>query len=139
MPTVGVFAAIFDEQGRILCVKRGYGPKNWTTPGGRLEVAESPVEALEREVLEETGFLVQAVQVLGVYSATFKDDLVLSIEARIVSRSEWQPNEEISQAGFFAQDELPQPMHSNTAVRIQDAFEKKTGIIRVFREPDTVR
>ena len=83
MPTVGVFAAIFDERKRILCVKRSYGPRNWTTPGGRIENAESPVEALEREVEEETGYVVQATRVLGVYSATFKDDLVLSIEAKL--------------------------------------------------------
>jgi len=136
MPTVGVFAAIFDEHNRILCVKRGYGPRNWTTPGGRIESAESPIEALEREVEEETGYVVQATRVLGVYSATFKDDLVLSIEAEIIGRGEWQPSEEISEMGFFTQDELPQPMRSITAARVRDAFAGTTGIIRVFREPN---
>ena len=135
MPTVGVFAAIFDEHNRILCVKRAYGPQNWTTPGGRMESAESPVEALEREVEEETGYVVQATRILGVYSATFKDDLVLSIEAKIVSRREWHPSEEISELGFFTQDELPEPMHSSTLARVRDAFAGTTGIIRVFREP----
>jgi 8-oxo-dGTP pyrophosphatase MutT (NUDIX family) len=46
MPTVGVFAAIFDAQVRILCVKLNYRPLNWTTPGGRVEAGESPVAAL---------------------------------------------------------------------------------------------
>lgn len=40
--SVGVFAVIFDEQKRILCVKRNYGPKNWTTPGGAIDKDESP-------------------------------------------------------------------------------------------------
>lgn len=55
MTTIGVFAAIFDDEGRILCVKRAYGPQNWTTPGGRMDSGESPIVALEREVREETG------------------------------------------------------------------------------------
>jgi 8-oxo-dGTP diphosphatase len=132
MPTVGVFAAIFDSGGRVLCVKRAYGPQNWTTPGGRMESSESPIVALEREVREETGYIVRAGRLLGVYAATFKDDLVLSIEAEIIRRETWEPNTEIAEVGFFAQDALPQPMHAFTAVRIRDAFEGRTGVIRVF-------
>ncbi len=134
MPTVGVFAAVFDEKGRILCVRRAYGPKTWTTPGGRIEANESPIEALEREVEEETGYYIQAKQLLGIYSATFKDDLVLSIEAEIVGGEMWQPNEEISHLGFFGKEELPQPMHPITALRIEDAFDRKLGIVRIFPE-----
>jgi len=131
--SVGVFAAIFDEQRRILCVKRNYGPKNWTTPGGAVDKGESPLEAFKREVREETGYLVKPTRLIGVYSAPFKNDLVLSIEAEIVSRKEWQPDGEINEVKFFSRDELPQPMHSFTLTRIQDAFEGKTGIIRVFK------
>jgi 8-oxo-dGTP diphosphatase len=42
MPSVGVFAAIFDEQRRILCVRQNYGPRKWTLPGGKMEAGESP-------------------------------------------------------------------------------------------------
>ena len=134
MTTIGVFAAIFDDERRILCVKRAYGPQNWTTPGGRMESGESPIAALEREVREETGYIVRAGRLLGVYAATYKDDVVLSIEAEIIGREAWEPNGEISEVGFFAQDALPQPMHSFTAARICDAFEGQTGIIRVINE-----
>ena len=101
MTSIGVFAAIFDEQGRILCVKRNYPPFNWTTPGGGMDEGESLTQAVEREVREETGYIVQAKRLLGAYSSTYKDDLVLSIEAEIVDRDEWQPNQEISEIGFF--------------------------------------
>jgi 8-oxo-dGTP diphosphatase len=138
MTTVGVFAAIFDNERRILCVKRAYGPQNWTTPGGRMESGESPIAALEREVLEETGYVIRAGRLLGAYAATFKDDLVLSIEAEIIGREAWESNAEIAEVGFFAQDVLPQPMHPFTAARIRDAFEGRTGIIRVLETPMTM-
>lgn len=132
MPGIGVFAAIFDEQGRILCVKRNYPPFTWTTPGGGMDHGESLNQAVEREVREETGYIVRAKRLLGADSSTYKDDLVLSIEAEIVDRDQWQPNGEISEIGFFAKDELPQPMHLATIARILDAFNKDVGVMRVF-------
>jgi ADP-ribose pyrophosphatase YjhB (NUDIX family) len=132
MPSVGVFAAIFDERGRILCVRRNYPPFTWTTPGGGMENGESIHQAVEREVREETGYIVRVKRLLGSYSSTYKDDLVLSIEAEIVDRDQWQPDQEISELGFFAKDQLPQPMKSGTIVRILDAFDKDAGVMRVF-------
>ena len=74
MPTVGVFAAIFDAQGHILCVKLNYGRLSWMTPGGRVEAGESPVAALIREIHEESGYHAQVERLVGVYAAPFKDD-----------------------------------------------------------------
>ncbi|HXC21451.1 MAG TPA: NUDIX hydrolase, partial [Steroidobacteraceae bacterium] len=77
MPTLGVFAAILDDSGRILCVRMNYATRAWTTPGGRVEVGESPLAALKREVLEESGLDVIEDGLVGVYSKPLKDDLVL--------------------------------------------------------------
>lgn len=136
MTTIGVFAIIFDEERRILCVKRNYGPRNWTTPGGKLETNESPLECVVRETKEETGYRVKHLRLLGVYSSAFRDDLVLSIEAEIFDRDAWQPDGEISEIGFFAADELPLPISPITQARIEDAFEGRTGVIRLFSHPD---
>src|SRR5436190_20314250 len=99
MPTVGVFAAIFDQRGRILCVKQNYGSLTWTTPGGREEAGESPVAALIREIHEESGYHAQVGQRVGVYSAPFKDDVVLMRTATITSSDDWEPTSEMAQLG----------------------------------------
>ena len=85
MSTVGVFASIFDSSGRILLVRHGYGSKQWSTPGGRIEPGESPVTALLREVTEEIACEIRILHLIGVYAKPYRDDLVLSFHAMIVS------------------------------------------------------
>jgi 8-oxo-dGTP diphosphatase len=136
MPSVGVFAAVFDDQRRILLVKMNYGPKSWTTPGGKLDQKnESPIDALKREAREEANCTIEPKRLVGIYCAPSRDDLLLMIEADMVEMGEWQPNDEISEIGFFAWNELPSPMDSMNLTRIQDAFEGKTGVVRIL-DPD---
>jgi ADP-ribose pyrophosphatase YjhB (NUDIX family) len=134
MTTIGVFAAIFDEEEQILCVKRNYGPRNWTVPGGRMEPGESPLEALAREVAEESGYEMAVERLVGVYSMAFKDDLVLFFAGKAVARRDWQPDGEISVAEFYPLSALPQPMNPRTAARIRDAVEGRVG--RVCSQPE---
>ena len=58
-----VSAAIF-YRGRFLLVRRGRAPGRglYAFPGGRVEAGETLVEAVRREVMEETGALVGAVE-----------------------------------------------------------------------------
>jgi 8-oxo-dGTP diphosphatase len=137
MATIGVFAVIFDEEERILCVRLNYGAKNWTTPGGRVEPGESPVEALKREVFEETGCSVKPTGLIGVYAKPFADDLVLCFEARVIGREPWEPNHEIAEVKYFARTELPEEMTYIARTRIRDAFDRARGIIRIFESPES--
>jgi ADP-ribose pyrophosphatase YjhB (NUDIX family) len=135
MPSVGVFAAIFDGQRRILCVKLKYGPRCWTTPGGKLDKGESPIDAIKREAREEVNCTIEPKRLVGVYSVPSRDDIVLMIESELVEQGEWQPNEEIAEMGFYGWKELPSPMDSYNVTRIQDAFEQRSGVVRVL-DPD---
>jgi 8-oxo-dGTP diphosphatase len=135
MPTLGVFAAILDDDGRILCVRMNYATHAWTTPGGRVEPGESPDDALKREVLEESGLDVVANELVGVYSKPFKDDIVLIFRARVVGRNPWQPNDEISQIGYFGRDDLPEPMGLVARIRIIDVLDGVTGVVRIIPRP----
>jgi len=134
MPTLGVFAAITDEDARILCVRMNYATHAWTTPGGLVEPGESPLDALKREVLEESGLDVVAEELVGVYSKPKKDDLVLFFRARVIAQNPWQPTEEIAQMGYFGRGNLPKPMGLAARTRIIDALDGIKGIMRVIPE-----
>jgi len=63
----GVSAVIFDEHGRILLQQRTDNGL-WGLPGGAVEFGESVLEALRREVDEETGLTIEVERLVGVYS-----------------------------------------------------------------------
>ena len=58
--------AVIVEAGRVLLVRRGNEPMkgHWTLPGGLLELGESLIEGVKREVLEETGLTVEVLQLI---------------------------------------------------------------------------
>jgi 8-oxo-dGTP diphosphatase len=134
MPTLGVFAAIIDKDSRILCVRMNYATRAWTTPGGRVEPGESPIDALKREVLEESALDVVVEDLIGVYSKPHNDDLVLFFGARVIRHNPWQPSDEIAQIGYFGRNELPQPMGFVARTRIIDALDGMKGVVRVISE-----
>ncbi len=67
-PKVDVRGVVFKD-GNILLVKEKLDG-GWTLPGGWADPNESPSEAVEREVFEESGFEVQAKKILAVYDRT---------------------------------------------------------------------
>ena len=60
-PVVAVGAIVF-KNNRVLLVRRAQPPSQdlWAIPGGRVEIGETLQEAAEREILEETGIIIQA-------------------------------------------------------------------------------
>jgi 8-oxo-dGTP pyrophosphatase MutT (NUDIX family) len=70
-PNLGVKAAIFDNEGRILLMKRPddseYVAGTWDIPGGAVEALEPPAETAVRETHEETGLDVETVEVVDAY------------------------------------------------------------------------
>lgn len=74
-PLVGVGAIIIEDH-RVLLIKRGKAPLlgEWSIPGGMLELGETLRQGAEREALEETGLVVRATDLLGVFDRIVPDD-----------------------------------------------------------------
>lgn len=64
-PKVDVRAAAFRD-GKILLVQEA-SDGQWTLPGGWADVNDSPTEAVEREVREESGFTAKVTKLAAVY------------------------------------------------------------------------
>ena len=65
--TVGVKALVVNDRQEILLVEHTY-TKGWHFPGGGVKTGETPIQAVIRELREETGVIAKAdPQLFGVY------------------------------------------------------------------------
>jgi ADP-ribose pyrophosphatase YjhB (NUDIX family) len=73
-PLVGVGAVVVHE-GRVLLVQRGTEPAKgrWSIPGGLIEVGEALAQAVVREVQEETGLIVEPIELIELIDRIHRD------------------------------------------------------------------
>lgn len=74
-PVVGVGGVVIAE-GKALLIRRGHPPLEgqWSIPGGTLEVGETIVEGIQRELAEETGIEVRVGGLIEVFERIFRDE-----------------------------------------------------------------
>ena len=129
----GVRGLLFDV-GRLLFQRRAdFG--NWGLPAGVVDVGDSALDALEREVKEETGLTVPSATPFGLYSeprfsVTYPngDEVQTFTIAFIVL--EWSgelsdKDDEVLKVRFFPMDALPENLYPIHVETIEDyrAFE----------------
>ena len=121
---IGAAAAIVDSNGRILLVKHTYGRCNWELPGGGAEVHESAAETAVREVAEETGLLVVAERLVGVYYEPDADmhHFVFACRQLDEAAAPRPDRVEISACEYWPLDALPRPISDFTIRRVRDAL-----------------
>ena len=74
-PIVGVAGAVVQD-GRVLLIQRGREPMMgaWTLPGGALELGETMLDGVVREVREETGLEVRPLELLAMLDRIVRDE-----------------------------------------------------------------
>jgi len=67
--------AIILKRNRVLLVERAKSPLKgyWSLPGGALETGEHLQEGIRREVLEETGLVVEPLRVVTIFERIMRD------------------------------------------------------------------
>jgi ADP-ribose pyrophosphatase YjhB (NUDIX family) len=128
-PKVDVRGVVFRDAKLLLVRERADGL--WTLPGGWADVNDAPSEAVEREILEESGFDAKAERLLALFDRArhaheppFPYHVYkLFIQCRIEG-GEARATKETSAAGFFAENEIPALSISRvTPEQIQFCFE----------------
>jgi ADP-ribose pyrophosphatase YjhB (NUDIX family) len=74
-PLLGVGAILFDGDS-VLLAERGKEPLKgwWSLPGGLVEVGETLHDAVCREVLEETGLVIEPTGIVEIFERIMRDE-----------------------------------------------------------------
>jgi 8-oxo-dGTP diphosphatase len=107
-------AAVVERAGKLLLVRRTITPGQgkWTIPGGFVEFDEDPRDAVVREILEETGYSAEVVELLDVIYGREHErgaSLVIAYLARLVNEQPSQKidENEVDAVSFFPPHQLP--------------------------------
>lgn len=103
---VGVTGVILNKENEVLLFKHTYRQTAWSLPGGYLKKGEHPMEGIEREVMEETGFKVKVLKIIRTSHDTLHPRLDISCYGDFVGGT-FVPSAEVSEYGFYPFEKLP--------------------------------
>jgi len=121
--TFGVRALVLDGQGRVFLVKHSY-VSGWHLPGGGVEVGETALDAMQRELAEEGNIVCEGPPVLhGLFlnrHVSRRDHVAVYVVRSFHQASKPVPNREIVDCGFFDVNALPEGTTKGTRSRIDE-------------------
>ena len=133
-----VAAILMDKQGRVLLVANDWsrrGKWRYTLPGGMVENGEVMLDAVVREVREETGLRVKSIQHLA-YVVQIEDAKRNERTVAMAFRAEYDgllnprdPDGHIVEARFFTPEEVLQKLdeHQPLLEPLSDYFKGERG------------
>ena len=135
-PMVGVGGVVIRDQ-RALLIQRGSAPLEgeWSIPGGMLEIGETILEGVQRELLEETAIEVRVLDLIEVFERLTRDEagklkyhfVILDYLCEAV-RGEARAGSDVTDVAWAGESELSEYSLTQTATRvIQKAFEMVRG------------
>lgn len=121
--TVSVGAIVFNKENKVLMLDHVLRPASgWGIPGGFIEANESPIQAIERELLEETGLVIKDVEIFQIRVDYRHVEMLVSASAEGEGEVK---SFEIKQLGWFKVDELPEKMSPFYKQIIREVLSKK--------------
>ena len=119
--TVTAGAVVFNQNGEVLLLKHRFRPgSGWGLPGGFIEKAEQPIDALRRELREEIGLEVQDVEIFAVRS--FAKPQQVEVLFRCRSNGTLKPQTiEVERADWFLVANLPDGLPRDQQLFIERA------------------
>ena len=123
--TLGVRGVVIGGADSVLLVRHGY-VSGWHFPGGGVEVGETCVDALERELEEEARVALRGPPAL--HGLFFNDrpsrrDHVAVYVIRDFAVLGEREHREIKEARFFPRSALPEGTTTGTRARLAEIFE----------------
>lgn len=118
--------AVVVGKGRVLLIKRGRKPfkGSWSLPGGFLELGETCEQCVEREVFEETGLIVNATSLVGVYSDVGRDPRGRIVSVCFLTKpvgGKLRKTREAVDEKWFSLNNLPHKMGADHKKMVLDA------------------
>lgn len=121
--TLGVRAAVFDEEGRVFLVRHTY-VSGWHMPGGGVDPGETALAATRRECLEEGNIhFIEPPELVAVYfnsHASNRDHVLFYRSGACRQTAPKMPDAEIAETGFFSLDALPEDTTAGTRRRLSE-------------------
>ncbi|MCJ7696057.1 MAG: NUDIX hydrolase [Anaerolineaceae bacterium] len=126
-PKVTVRAAVFNDH-RILLVREKLDAR-WSMPGGWADINDPPSRMIEREVFEESGFVVKAKKLISVHESnrdimplTYWHNYKLVFMCELIG-GEPKTSIETTEIKFFPLQDIPELSPArNTLKDIEEAF-----------------
>jgi 8-oxo-dGTP diphosphatase len=107
-PATSVCALVVRDQ-RVLLGRRANEPSagKWDVPGGFVEEGEEALDALRRELREETGLTIEVQEFLGAFADWYGDRGTLNLYWTATAAGEPKAADDVSELAWFRRNELP--------------------------------